>query len=145
MSGRTFEERLINIAFNPSSPSTSLDPGPTPKPTTAKAALRRCCAAWQRSFDAHMAPGKHRYSGDKVLSAVQAGEAYRNAMPLLSGYEGIRDFLACTAHGILVGAIKPETSGQLLYAAQIALNSLPYEARRLNHPHKEPKQLEKSE
>lgn len=139
MSGKTFEERIINIAFNPNSISTTLDSGPTPKPTNPKAALRRCCAAWQRSFDAYMAQIKRPDDTDKVLAAIEAGEAYRNAMPLLSGYEGVRDFLACIAHGILIGAIKPEISGQLLYAAQIALNTLPHEPRQFKQP-KQPKE-----
>jgi hypothetical protein len=45
-------------------------------------------------------------------------------MPMLAGYEGIRDFVACAAHGILIGAIPPERGGQLLYAAQVALNTM---------------------
>jgi hypothetical protein len=47
-------------------------------------------------------------------------------MPLPVGYEGVRDFIACAAHGILIGAIPPEKSGQLLYAAQVALNALQF-------------------
>lgn len=41
-----------------------------------------------------------------VLSCPRAGEAYRCAMPLLLGYDNIRDFIACTAHGMLIGAIE---------------------------------------
>jgi hypothetical protein len=50
-------------------------------------------------------------------------------MPQLSGRESIRDFIACTAHGILIGAIPPQQSGQLLYAAQVALGSLQREPK----------------
>ena len=46
---------------------------------------------------------------DRMLAAGPAGEAYCNAMPMLVGYEGVRDFLACAAHGILIGAI-PKTA-----------------------------------
>jgi hypothetical protein len=46
-------------------------------------------------------------------------------MPALVGYEGVRDFIACVAYGMLVDAISADRSGQLLYAAQIALNTLP--------------------
>ena len=117
MSGKTFEERVINLAFSPHTLSTSLDSIPTPRPSTPKAANRRCCAAWQRSFDAYMASAKCIKESNKTFAAIQAGEAYRNAMPLLAGYEGVRDFVACMAHGILIGAIEEDISGRLLYAA----------------------------
>ena len=42
-------------------------------------------------------------------------------MPLLAGYENIRDFIACLAHGILIDAIPRDKGGQLLYAAQVAM------------------------
>jgi hypothetical protein len=138
MSGRTLEERIINLAFSPHTLSTSLDSSPTPKPTSPKAALRRCCAAWQRSFDEFMASGKGAKESRKTWAAIQAREAYRNAMPLLAGYEGVRDFIACTAHGILIGAIEEDISGKLLYAAQVALNTLPYEPKQFRQP-KQPK------
>ena len=57
-------------------------------------------------------------------AADEGREAYRNAMPLLVDYEGIRAFLACLSHGILIGAIPIEMSGQLAYAAQVALGTL---------------------
>ncbi len=55
-------------------------------------------------------------------------------MPLLSGVDGVRDFIACTAHGILIGAIPPESSGQVLYAAQVALGFLKYQSTPLKSP-----------
>jgi hypothetical protein len=55
-------------------------------------------------------------------------------MPLLSGVDGVRDFIACTAHGILIGAIPPESSGQVLYAAQVALSFLQYQRKPLKSP-----------
>jgi hypothetical protein len=129
MPKKSIEERAFILALTPNLISTSLNGGPVPKPTNPKAALRRCCAAWQRSFDAQLESVKLPDSTDKMIAAIDAGEAYRNAMPMLAGYEGVRDFLACAAQGILIGAIKPEIGGQLLYAAQIALNTLPHEPR----------------
>jgi hypothetical protein len=61
---------------------------------------------------------------DKIFAAGPASEAYCNAMPMLVGYEGVRDFIACTAHGILIRAIPQDRAGQLLYAAQVALATL---------------------
>jgi hypothetical protein len=44
-----------------------------------------------------MASNKGAKESRKTFAAIQAGEAYRNAMPLLAGYEGVRDFIACTS------------------------------------------------
>lgn len=41
-------------------------------------------------------------------------------MPILSGYPNICNFIACTAHGMIIGPI-PKTKGiKLLYAALVA-------------------------
>jgi hypothetical protein len=58
---------------------------------------------------------------DEVFAAYDADKAYREAMPPLSGYENIRDFIVCTAHGMLIGAILDKQGAKLLYAAQVAL------------------------
>jgi hypothetical protein len=105
-------------------------PAPRLRPDSANArpALKRCLAAWRRAFNAYMVDSDGD-STDKVFAAHEADKAYCNAMPILSSYENIRDFIACTAHGILMGAIPQEQSGHLLYAAQVALATL----------HREPK------
>ncbi len=110
-------------------PSTTLSPGPGSNPTSAKAALKRCCAAWQHAFKTYMDDADPENSMEDVWAAKDAAKAYRNAMPVLAGREGVRDFIACAAHGILIGAIPPEKSGQLLYAAQVALNVLQFEPK----------------
>jgi len=66
---------------------------------------------------------------ESTWAARDASVAYRNAMPLLAGYEGARDFVACVAHGILIGAIPENKAGQLLYAAQVALATIPHERK----------------
>jgi hypothetical protein len=102
--------------------------------STPKAALRRCCAAWQRAFKAYMDNESTGGLADKIFASQEAGEAYRNAMPMLAGYEGVRDFIACATHGILIGAIPPDKSGQLLYAAQVALATVNCEPRSPRSP-----------
>lgn len=145
MPAKSFEERLLDLAYNPYNASSSLKPGPGRKPTSAKTALRRCYAAWQRAYDAELAAIKHPDQGDKTVAAIHAGEYYRNAMPLLAGFEGVRDFIACLAHGILIGAIPAEISGRLIYAAQIALNSLPHDPElRLLKQLEKPSKMQKS-
>jgi hypothetical protein len=103
-------------------------PAVDPNPKHARAAIKRCCAAWQRSYDAYL-EGKDGSGMDKVFAAHRAGPAYCKAMPPLAGYESIRDFIACAAHGILIEAIPQKRANQLLYAAQVALASLNYEPK----------------
>jgi hypothetical protein len=98
-------------------------PALDPNPKRSQAAIKRCCAAWQRAFDAYL----ETTDGDstaRVVAACEAGPAYCKAMPPLAGYESIRDFIACTAHGILIEAIPQKRANQLLYAAQVALATL---------------------
>jgi len=50
-------------------------------------------------------------------------QAYKDAMPDLCGYESIRDFIACTTHGMLIGVIDPMRAAKFLYAAQVAIGA----------------------
>jgi hypothetical protein len=99
-----------------------------PKPKQSRAAIKRCCAAWQRAYDAFM-EGKQGSSVEKAYAKHKAAPAYCEAMPTLAGYESIRDFIACAAHGILIDKIPEKKATQLLYAAQVALSSLKQEPK----------------
>jgi hypothetical protein len=66
---------------------------------------------------------------DQIFAAKDASVAYCNAMPMLAGQDGVRDFLACVAHGILIGAIPKEKSGHLLAAARVTLAASQRERR----------------
>lgn len=50
----------------------------------------------------------------------RAANAYREAMPPLTGAGNIRDFIACVGHGMLLNVFKESEATKLLYAAQIA-------------------------
>jgi hypothetical protein len=79
-------------------------------------AIARCLSAWARAYKAEKAIKNDHYE------AVRKGNHnYCKAMPRLSGYDNIRDFIACVAHGMLIGAIDWDYSTKLLYAAQVAL------------------------
>ena len=117
------QQAVLLKAITAPKDSTTLEPGPAFHATSPRAALRRCYAAWKRAYDANLATGQDT-SIHRLLAARDAGPAYRNAMPLLAGHDGIRDYIACTAQGILIGAIPQEMSGPLLYAAQVALAAL---------------------
>jgi hypothetical protein len=90
-----------------------------PPENSQNPAVSRCCKAWNRAFNASFAREKNNYSARE-----DAGAAYRDAMPNLSGEQNIRDFIACAAHGILIGAIEEKMSTKLLYAAQVASGAL---------------------
>jgi hypothetical protein len=75
---------------------------------------------------------RHLQSPHREWRLHRAGDhyanlAYRNAMPRLVGYENIRDFVACVAEGLLLGAITDSQSSRLLYAAQVAQGTLRYQ------------------
>jgi hypothetical protein len=103
----------------------SATPAHTPdsEPEYVGAALRRCRAAWQRAYKAEM-DKTHGNDGDDVFASYFGDRAYRKAMPILSTYESIQAYIACAAHGLLIGAIAPEESGHILYAAQVAIGTL---------------------
>ena len=89
--------------------------------------VHRCCEAArlavERSYATHLT---------NDIAAKDAGvTAYRNAMPSLAGFENIRDYVACVAHGMLIGVIDPNDGPKFLYAAQVALGVLPREPKRL--------------
>ena len=104
-------------------------PAIVPNSKYARAAIKRCMTAWQRVFDASMAemaadPEIDDHYFDDVGAAFDASPAYCKALPALVGQDGIRDFIACVAQGILIKAIPEKRANQLLYAAQVALASL---------------------
>jgi hypothetical protein len=86
----------------------------------ANPAVARCCQALDRVRAESEEGGK-----GMIFSTMDAAQAYRRAMPPLAGLENIRDFIACTAHGMLIGAIKAQDAARLLYAAQCARGALP--------------------
>ena len=118
-------ESALELTLVEAIPLPALNPSSTKQ---AQAAIKRCCAAWQRAYNAHL-EGKEGCGFDKINAAHEAGPAYRKAMPPLAGYESIRDFIACTAYGILLGAIPESRGSQLLYAAQVALAALHHEPK----------------
>ena len=95
-------------------PNQLLDPG-----FQSCAAVTRCLDAWNQSFKTES--GRNHPFG-RALENAQA--AYCKAMPPLVGYDNIRDFIACVAQGLLLGAISESQSSRLLYAAQVAQGAL---------------------
>jgi hypothetical protein len=74
---------------------------------------------WQRVYREKRAKKESSFSASR-----DAAPAYRRAMPPLSGQKNIPDFIACVAHGMLIGAIDGKDGTKLLYAAQVTLATL---------------------
>lgn len=88
----------------------------TEKPSAQNNPAVACCSqAWDQAYKKARAEGK-----GTVFSSIDAGQAYRLAMPALDGAAAIREFIACVAHGMLLGAITGPDGARLLYAAQVA-------------------------
>ena len=56
-----------------------------------------------------------------IISRVAAHKAFQKSLPPLTGLENIQNFIACVAHGMLIGAILSRDGARLLYAAQVAM------------------------
>ena len=91
----------------------------TSSQTSANTAIESCCSVWQSVYKAQIAKGKN-----DVYASRDAAQAYRSAMPPLSGQENIGDFIACVAKRKKIGAIEGSNGTKLLYAAQVALSTI---------------------
>jgi hypothetical protein len=108
-----------------------LESGSASGAAITNAAIARCREAWHSRYKAEKSKGQER-----VSAAHHADASYCEAMPPLLDYESIRDFIACTAHGMLIGAIPHPNGAQLLYAAQVALATLYCQPRQTSPPGK---------
>jgi hypothetical protein len=90
-----------------------------PNPPVRNAAVLRSCAARDLSL-AESRAKRRKASATKSL----AEHAFRIAMPDLYGYENIRDYIACIAHGLVSGDVHPIESSTFFYAAQVATAAL---------------------
>ena len=82
-------------------------------------ALARCREAFETTCEDMLADGK-----SDCAARMKANQAYKSALPPLIGADNIRDFLACVANGMLIGAIDDDKAARLLYAARAAQSTL---------------------
>ena len=78
-------------------------------------AVAHCQKVWERVYRSVLAE-----KGSKALARLEAGEAYRAAMPLLVGAKNIRDFIACATFGMTSAVLMEDTALNLINAAQVA-------------------------
>jgi hypothetical protein len=95
---------------------TLLEAGDNSSPALANRAIAHCARAWEKARRAGLESGL-----GEMDAAGKAAEAYRAALPPLTSRDNCRDFIACVAQGILLGAISDANAGKLLYAAQVAV------------------------
>lgn len=64
-------------------------------------------------------------SGDNAIGCnLSFDDAYVKAMPDLSGYQNICDFIACITYAMVNDIVWHERAKRYLYAAQVALGAL---------------------
>jgi len=95
-------------------------------PSLTNPAVALCVEVWQKVHRATWEQTCNPYAAERC-----AGKAYRLALPPLTGYQNIRDFIACASYGILLGAIKPGIGTKLAYTAQVALLALSQQSKTL--------------
>ena len=93
-------------------------------PSLENPAIALCAEIWLKIHAATLQHTKNLYAAERC-----AAKAFRLAMPPLSGYRNICDFIACAGYGMLTGSIKADIGTKLLYAAQVALATVPRESK----------------
>src|ERR1700760_4563432 len=91
---------------------------PDSSPAIENTAIAHCCEVWELTRRQALNTGS-----SMVFARVAAHRAYQKALPPLAGQENIQNFIACVAHGMLIGAFLSEDGARLLYAAQVALTA----------------------
>lgn len=104
--------------FKAIKPSTTPRLEEEPSSVPQSPALIHCAAAWERTRQQFLASGNSEYR-----AGTHAAKAYCAAMPPLSGYENICDFIACVGHGLTAGIIEEDQVGKFLFAARVALKA----------------------
>jgi hypothetical protein len=98
-------------------------------PSQRNAAVLRCCAARDLVLAEPRTRELEKYAASRLGAA-----AYMQAIPDLSGYENIRDFIACITHGLVTGDVSPIESSTFFYAAQVATGVLRREPKESEEP-----------
>jgi hypothetical protein len=88
---------------------------PEGSPVLQNPAVAYCCQVWEATHLQSLKAGRK-----PTFARVDAHRAYQQALPPLIGLENIQNFIACVAHGMLMGSILHRHGTTLLYAAQVA-------------------------
>lgn len=100
--------------------SATGEPGsPDSGGASANPAVSRCTRAYQRAYRGQKAATGSDYKGE-----CAGNQAFLRAMPPLSGYENIRDFIACLAYASMADVLRLKEANNLLAVAKVALAAL---------------------
>jgi hypothetical protein len=110
------------------------------RPPSENAAIARCMRAFQRAYQkklANLDEGEDKYFAEKADRL-----AYLRAVPPLSGYDDIRDFITCIAFADLAQILPQNDAEHHLNSARIAVAVVRHEPgtqpKRLGRPPKNP-------
>ena len=101
----------------------SIVPSAAPKPSSHKLdpqqnpSVTKCWRAYRRTYRKELA------ISNKYAAEREARRAYLLDMPDLSGYENIRDFIACVGFAIIYDIVSQKEGDQFLAAAKVALTA----------------------
>jgi hypothetical protein len=84
------------------------------QPDLEPTVVGRCCEAWYCAYEKAAGQGRGELS-----CGLRANAAYRAAMPPLTCAENVPGFVACVAHGLLLGTIVDSIATRLFHAAQV--------------------------
>jgi hypothetical protein len=105
-------------------------------------AVQHCRKAWEEAYDEEMRTvGDDDDHGPAVGSA---NRAYLCALPPLSGYDNIRDFIACIMHALVLNVLDPEDVEGYLAGAKVALSALRQKPQRKRHQRHTSEKVDKS-
>ena len=89
--------------------------------------VQRCCEARNRV----LADCKGLAISDYTASCM-GSEAFVAAMPDLTTIQEIKDYAACIAHGVVIGAVDGKQAPKLLSAAKLVLSALRFQPNEQN-------------
>ncbi len=85
-------------------------------------AIARCIMAKRYAYQYELAKGVNN------KRAIRAGNlAFLRAMPPLSGFDNIRNFIGCVAHALVTGVLVPKEAVPLLAGAKAALHPVSHD------------------
>ena len=84
-------------------------------PALQDPAVAHCYEVWKSAYRRVMRREKSR-----LVARKEAGDAFRSALPALSGTENIQNFVTCVAFAMTSGILNEDITEKLLYAAQVA-------------------------
>jgi hypothetical protein len=88
-------------------------------------AVQRCLAAARAAQADAETRQQERYQCEDCFK-----QAYVEALPDLSTYQNVCDFITCVTYAMIIGVMYEKETKSYLYAAQVALSAVPRPAKK---------------